>query len=71
LDDAETDMLDAQVGAAADSESRMLLKTISDSTQLVTATRIRTPMCSRLTALSQTDWTAPDFGITTGHSARC
>jgi hypothetical protein len=43
LDDAETDMLDAQVGAAADSESRMLLKTIRAFTRPIVTRRLDGP----------------------------
>jgi hypothetical protein len=43
LDDEETDTPDAQAGAAADSESRMLLKAISAFTRLIVTRRLDGP----------------------------
>jgi hypothetical protein len=65
-------VLKRQVTAAMAREPQTLLKAISarhgtgDGDQDQGA-----EVLASLTALSQTDRTAPDFGINTGHPARC
>ncbi len=64
-------MLKVQVGTAADSELRMLLKTIGVRYGIGEGDRDQgAEVLASLTALSQTDRTAPDFGVSTGHPAR-
>jgi hypothetical protein len=55
-----------------DIESRMLLKTIGNRHGTGDGDQDQgAEVLASLTALSQTDRTAPDFGINTGRRARC
>jgi hypothetical protein len=64
----------ALVRATAGEEPWMLLKTIGDRHGNGDRDQDQdqgAKVLASLTALSQTDRTAPDFGVSTGHPARC
>ena len=70
--DEQPPSAEAQVAAAMTREPRTLLKTIGSRHGTGDGDQDQgAEVLASLTALSQTDRTAPDFGINAGHPARC